>query len=535
MRDKKWVGIIFLLMVILASIIIIQTKKVKNYSKDTINVQINANKPTKKISQYIYGVNQGADLNKVTTASAREGGNRRSTYNWENNYSNAGSDWQNYSDTYLTSSTIPGADTLEFVAEANNHNIGYKVATLQMMGYVAADKNGKVTESEKVPSARWNKVEFRKNGALSLTPNLTDGVVYMDEYMNYLINKLGDSTTSTGIQGYSLDNEPALWSSTHSLVHPEKTTMTELIEKSVELAKVVKDMDSNADVFGPALFGTVAYSRLSLDKGTEEYEKWEKIKKDNGYKWFVDYYLDEMNKASKVDGRRLLDYFDIHYYSEVCDTPEKMLQASRTLYDENYIEDSYVGEWFSDELPYLPKIQESIKKYFPGTKLAITEYSLRGKGNTVYEGIAEIQYLAAFAKNDVAFASTGYSKESDYLYSAINMYTDCGNDGNVGENLVDTTCDDISQVCTFAATDTSNAKNAEKLNIILTNNNIGNSKNITIKIKKSNKKYSKAKIYGITLDSSEILEIDASELKKIENNKFMITMPAVSAYRIVLE
>ena len=37
------------------------------------------------------------------------------------------------------------------------------------------------------------------------------------------------------------------------------------------------------------------------------------------------------------------------------------------------------GEWFSNELPYLPKIHESIEKYFPGTKIAITEYGFRGK------------------------------------------------------------------------------------------------------------------------------------------------------------
>ena len=86
-----------------------------------------------------------------------------------------------------------------------------------------------------------------------------------------------------------------------------------------------------------------------------------------------------MKKASKEAGERLLDYFDIHYYSEACDTPEKILQASRTLYDPTFIEDSYVGKWYSNELPYLPKIQESIDKYFPGTNIAITEYSFRGK------------------------------------------------------------------------------------------------------------------------------------------------------------
>ncbi len=375
-KSKNIIILLIIFSIILLGIIFIKKQK---SGKNELNVQIDLGKESKKISQYIYGINQGGDLDKVTVISAREGGNRRSTYNWENNYSNAGSDWKNSSDTYLTNSTTPGADTLEFIREANNHNVKYKIATLQMLGYVSADKNGIVSSSEKAPSKRWCKVEFRKKVSLSLTPDLTDGVVYMDEYLNYLIKKLGDSTTSTGIQGYSLDNEPALWSSTHSLAHPEKTTMTELISKSIELSKVIKELDSNADVFGPALFGTTAYSRLALEKDTEQYKEWGNLKQQKGYNWFVDYYLDEMKKASKEAGERLLDYFDIHYYSEACDTPEKILQASRTLYDPTFIEDSYVGKWYSNELPYLPKIQESIDKYFPGTNIAITEYSFRGK------------------------------------------------------------------------------------------------------------------------------------------------------------
>lgn len=212
---------------------------------------------------------------------------------------------KNSSDTYLTNSTTPGADTLEFIREANNHNVKYKIATLQMLGYVSADKNGIVSSSEKVPSKRWCKVEFRKKGSLSLTPDLTDGVVYMDEYLNYLIKKLGDSTTSTGIQGYSLDNEPA--------------------------------------------FGTVS--------------------------------------------------------------------------------------------------------------------------------------------------------------------------------------SDNSKVCSFAAKDNSD----KTLNIILTNNNMNEDVKINIELKKNNKKYKKVTIYGITSESSEIVEIDSSKLRKINNNKYTIEMPPVSAYRIVLE
>src|SRR5690349_10276457 len=55
------------------------------------------------ISPYVYGSN--ADLTgSENFPSRRSGGNRMTGYNWENNFSNAGSDWVHSSDNYLVSS-----------------------------------------------------------------------------------------------------------------------------------------------------------------------------------------------------------------------------------------------------------------------------------------------------------------------------------------------------------------------------------------------------------------------------------------------
>ena len=129
------------------------------------------------------------------------------------------------------------------------------MTTLQMAGYVAADKAGPVLESEAAPSSRWKEVKFKKDTALTLEPDVTDDYVYMDEYVNYLVKTLGDSTTSTGIQAYSLGNEPVLWNDTHPMLHSQEVSSKELISKSIELASVVKDIDPNAEVFGPAFWG----------------------------------------------------------------------------------------------------------------------------------------------------------------------------------------------------------------------------------------------------------------------------------------
>ena len=211
-----------------------------------MNITVDLSGEQKSISPYIYGMNKYDDeavLDDVRVSAVRQGGNRLTAYNWETNASNAGEDWKHSSDSFMSSSNEPAKCVQDFSSVSVKHNIPYRLTTLQMAGYVAADKNGSVSESETAPSDRWNKVEFTKGSALSMTPDLTDGTVYMDEYVNYIVNTLGDASSSTGIQGYSLDNEPALWQHTHNRMHPNAVTVTELSDKSIELAKAVKSID----------------------------------------------------------------------------------------------------------------------------------------------------------------------------------------------------------------------------------------------------------------------------------------------------
>ena len=63
------------------------------------NITIDPNQDRTEISPYIYGVNQ--DIEEVKATARRIGGNRLTGYNWENNASNAGSDWRHSSDYYL--------------------------------------------------------------------------------------------------------------------------------------------------------------------------------------------------------------------------------------------------------------------------------------------------------------------------------------------------------------------------------------------------------------------------------------------------
>ena len=505
----------------------------ENSFSTKVNIDLSAEKTN--ISPYIYGINDGCDPDKVTATAIRQGGNRYTAYNWETNYSNAGSDWSHSSDTYLSSSTTPGQCSLNLADKAKKYGAEYTLATLQMAGYVSADIKGTVSESETAPGSRWNKVEFKKNGALSNTPDLTDGTVYMDEYVNYLVNKLGASDNG-GIRGYSLDNEPALWSSTHPRVHPEKLGCDELIERSVELSKSVKEIDKNAEVFGPALYGFGAYNSL------QSAPDWDNAKK-NKYGWYLSYYLEKMAEAEKENGTRLLDVLDLHYYSEakgidrvtVCkdnthtDCIQARMQAPRTLWDDTYTEDSWIGQWYKSYLPIIPKVKDSIDKYYPGTKLAFTEYNFGG-GNHISGAIAQADALGIFGQQGVYLATLWPIDDSEYMYSGINLYTNYdGKGSSFGDISVPAETDNL-ELCTAYAS--INSENDNNVYCVLTNKSLTESESAEITITGSSANYNTATVYAVTQESSEIKVIDVQN--NISGNKLTVELPPLSVAQVVI-
>ena len=480
----------------------------------------------KPISPYIFGINEYGhqdDLKKVAVTAVRQGGNRMTAYNWETNASNAGSDWKYSSDNNLSTSEAPADCVQQLSAEGKKYGIDYKLTTLQLAGYVAADKDGTVTEAEAAPSKRWNEVRLTKGSAFSDEPDLTDGVVYMDEYVDYIIRKLGDSQAATGIQGYSLDNEPALWSGTHSRIHPKPVGIQELSDKSIEIAAAVKKLDPKAEIFGPALYGYTAYDHLADDDSSTE---WETVKAEGGYHWYLDCYLDAMKQASEKAGVRLLDVLDIHYYSESSRKgAEDRLQSVRTLYEKGFVENSWIGQWCQTNIPILPTVQASIDKYYPGTKLGITEYNFGGEDDPS-GAIAQAEALGCYADANVYFASLWGG--SGYILSGLNLYTNYdGKGGSFGETLIPAKTEDVSKSSAYAA----KTDDASTVTVMLTNKNMTEAEHATVSLSGAKKTYKKAALYGITAESSEIRLLDVVD---VTGSTVDITLPAYCAAMLVI-
>lgn len=509
--------------------------------KSDMKITVTPSEQIRKISPYIYGVNTGVDLNAVSAKSIRLGGNRMSAYNWENNVSNAGSDYYNTSDMYMISDIpdefkrVPGGPALALSNQACEHNIPYTLLTLQMLGYVTSSKRGRVTEENAAPSEYWVEVKNRKNGEFTLEPDKKDGAVYTDEYLNYLFDKLGKSDSETGIKAYALDNEPVLWKHTHSLAWRGELSCSEIIERSLDLASLVKEMDSEAEVFGPALFGYSAF----VDLGSAP--DWQQIKADNGYRWFIDYYLDEMRNAEKNGSTRLLDVLDIHYYTEakgVCGERscnhydndgciKARLDSVKSLYDENYREDSWITDTGAEFFPLLPNLQQSIDKYYPDTKIGFTEYNFGG-GDHISGAVAEADTLGIFAEYGVYFASIWSFDNNQYQLAAINMFTDYDGKGNgFGDTLIKNEYEN-ENISVYSSIDGSDENTVK---VIVTNHSIHNETPVEISLA-SDEKYQSAEVYSLYGDSIEIMAMPAVE--DIAENTFLYTLPPLSVTEFII-
>ena len=511
------------------------------YSQE-VSFTVSSNDSLKSISPYIYGTNQllGGGEN---WSSHRLGGNRLTGYNWENNASNAGKDYFHYSDNYLVqaegipddSSNVPGIVTTTF----HNQSLqlgAYSLITLQMAGYVSKDKNGAVTEAETAPSPRWDKVKFQKGSPFNLKPDISDTNVYMDEFINFLVNKYGKADSSIGIKGYALDNEPTLWSENHPRIHPVKTTCTEIIARTIALAGAVKDVDPYAEIFGPALYGFNAYTTF------QNAVDWNTVRSGKSYSWFIDYYLDKMKEAENTAGKRLLDVLDIHWYPEAMgdkritdndanSNADKLarVQAPRTLWDKNYKEKSWITQSGTKLLPLIPNLTKSINKYYPGTKLGFTELSYGGE-NDITGAIAVDDVLGIFGKYGIYFgAFWKVNTSSNYVSAAYKMYRNYdGNNSTFGNYYIPSQTSDSVNCSIYGSIN----KEENEIHLIVINKNFN--ENITGNFKISSPKdIISGRVWKLDKNSTVINEI--SHIDSIRNNSFSYLLPAESICHFVLK
>lgn len=508
------------------------------------DVDVNPDAGRAAISPLIYGTNQ--DIAGVTFPARRQGGNRMTGYNWENNASNAGTDWFNQSDNYLTwAAGVPAAqENTPAIVMTTFHDqslaagTAYSIVTLPIAGYVAADKSGEVTAGQVAPSSRWKAVVHTKPTALTYPPSTADGSVYTDELLQRLVTLYGSASTANGIKGYSLDNEPDLWAGTHPRIHPTAPGCVELINRSVDAAKAVKRIDAAAETIGFVSYGFNGYYSF------QDAPDWGVEKTKGPYTWFVDYFLDRMKQASTTAGTRLLDVLDVHNYTEAqgggervnapdtwgnLDCNKARIQAPRTYWDPTYIENSWIGTWFSGFLPLLPKLKTSITTFYPGTKLALTEYNFGGESH-ISGGLAQADTLGIFGQQGVYLANWWQLHDNPtYVGAAFKLYLNYdGAGGKFGDTKVNASASNRADGSAFASI---LGSATGVLHVVVLNKNYDNAANVTVRLAGATS-YASARVFAFDAASATLTE--RAPVATITGNQFTYPLPALTAAHFVL-
>jgi len=515
-------------------------------------ITVHADMPGHAISPAIYGIN-ALPTDKATYLAAdsamlgsdRMGGNRMTAYNWENNYSSAGSDWQFNSDNWLTQNPLPtptgpGGSVGNFV----ERNLGLgraPIVQLQMAGYVAADGAGPVTADQSAPSIRWKSVAFAKGSPFTLAPSTTDSVVYMDEEVNYLVQKFGRADQG-GVPYYSLDNEPALWGGTHVRIRPQPLTFKELLDKSEALAKAVKAVDPSAKIFGSESFGAMEMWKCIAGSPTAVPTCSDWGSYSTKYDWAVAAFLGEMKARSAAAGKRLIDVLAIHWYPEdmgdnrinsgnlmnggSAKDIQARLQAPRGLWDTTYLETSWIPSAMTGNKPVyiLARTLKSIDTAWPGTRLALTEYNYGGE-NHWSGALAQADALGVFGKLDLEAANV-HTTFSGHLEAAFRLYRNFDGKGNgFGDTYVATDNPDNAVFSTYASLD---SKNPNLLHVIAINKS-ATAQSVSLAL--SGKAWQSAVAYGFSTDSV-ITKLAAPA--SVTATGFDYTLPATSATHFVV-
>jgi fibronectin type 3 domain-containing protein len=438
---------------------------------------------TKPISPWIYGINfYGGVPNAPHVTIDRAGGNRWTAYNWENNFSNAGSDWGPYSnDNFLCNGScnqsIPGEGVRTLIA--GDHSAGIaSLITLQLQGLVSADGNGNVSVTNPPDMTRFKTVVDKKSTVdstpFTITPPTTDAYVYMDEFLWALDQKFSGQnifsiSPTTQLTFVSLDNEPELWNSTHLEVQgPTRVTSDAYITKTINLAKALKDQYPDLVIFGPVHYGFAGiYSWQGELNPTP-----------TGTNWFPDKYLQAIATASNAYGKPLVDVYDFHWYPEVYNAVgtritsmsgttlsdsdvQQIVQAPRDLWDPTWHDPNNSNPWVYQTLgntpiQIIPRLQAKIDAEFSIMKgLAITEYE-GGGWNHIAGTIAQADMLGIFGTQGL-FAASMWPPSGTYDYALAGFRVFRGFDGanaNFGDLSVQATSSDVSKVAVYASTDT---------------------------------------------------------------------------------
>lgn len=430
----------------------------------TLSVDVSAARHV--ISQDIYGLN-GADpafAAEIGMPVARWGGNASTRYNFKNHTYNTGSDW------YFENIVAGPDNTVEAFVQTNRNRGTKQIVTVPMSGWVAKDSPAAHPLACGFPATRFpsqdsfdqwdtNCGNGKLNGANLTGAVPTDTSIPADasfdgDMVSHLVSQFGTAARG-GVSIYELDNEPVLWSSTHRDVHPDAVTDDELANKSTATAAAIKAADPSAAVLGPSGWGYCEWVASGLDGCAPGADA-----AAHGGLNLSQWFLKNMKDYSDAHGgKRFLNYFDQHYYPQISggedpDSNALRLRSTRSLWDPTYVEESWIGPSGVNAPPlqFIRTMKAWVAQYYPGTKVAITEYNW-GALDNINGALAEADVLGIYGREGLDLATMwGEPQPTQPGAYSFRMYRNYDGAGSrFGDVSVSATSSDQGQLAVYAA------------------------------------------------------------------------------------
>jgi hypothetical protein len=382
------------------------------------------------ISRYIYGMNfADASLAKELRLPVdRWGGNATTRYNYRNDTSNRASDWyfENIPNDVSDPSTLPDGSSADQFVEKDRAAGTKTIMTVPLIGWVpktrekacgfSVAKYGPQQSTDPWDADCGNGVT--PDGAVITGNDPSDtsvpaGPGFVSGWVKYLRGRYGDAAHG-GVRFYNLDNEPDIWHATHRDVHPAGAGYDEMRDRTYAIAGAIKAADPAAQTLGPVGWGWNSVFLSGLDQQTcnEQGGSCWSDPPDRAAHGEVDFgawYLRQMAAYQKAHGRRILDYYDNHWYPQASGvsggaddaaTQALRLRSTRGLWDPSYTDESWIGQ----PVMAIPRMRSLVRANYPGTKTAITEYNW-GALDKIDGALAQADILGIFGREGLDLAT----------------------------------------------------------------------------------------------------------------------------------
>jgi hypothetical protein len=513
----------------------------------TVNVDPAADRHP--VSPLIYGVNFGDDAQAAHLhwPVRRWGGNGTTRYSWQDDTANHASDWffYNLPNDNPNPGALPNGSSSDVFVDATRAAGGEPLITVPLIGWTPTDRTRRwgfsvakygaqqQTECTATGYPSWCNPDAGNGLYTNGTPiagndphdtSRAIGPSFVTGWMAHLAARTGTAGNG-GVRLYELDNEPALWNSTHRDVHPAPLSYDEQWQRTRDYAAAIKAQDAGALVVGPSDWGWCAYFFSAADGCSAGADA-----QAHGNLPLLDWLLQQVAAYQTAHGVKLLDYLDLHYYpqgtgialsdDESAATSARRLRSLKGLYDPTYVDESWIGQ----TVRLIPRMRDWVANHLPGTKISIGEYSW-GNDAGLSSALAQAEALAIFGREKLDMATRWVAPAANTrVEDSFLLYLDYDGQGaKVAGDSVRAVSSDVDAVGAYAV-----AGSGARLFLLLFNKDTAD--------RPLNAQIAGGGSYGVALHRFDAAHrLGPAGTASTSNGALSLTLPARSATLAVLD